>query len=158
MRRVWLGLAAALALAGCNRPVGEDGTRGPSLPRPNGVWSAREALQGPMAVFGPLNAPEGVLTVTCRSTPSTLIVTLLSLPQNARLSGDMVLRAGRRTFHAPLAVKDGSAEADFPADAALTSALSSADDLRVETPSAPKAGLDTGRPDAALRGVLAACR
>lgn len=153
-----MAFGGVLLLAACGRGGGEGGET--KLPKPDGVWSLREGLEGPMAAFGPPSAPEGVVTVTCLPRPRrTLVVTLIAPSAGAALAGDMRLRADRRTFNAPIAIKDeGVAEARLLAEDATLKALASAHDLRVEVPAAPAASLDTGRPEAPLKRVLAACR
>ena len=167
MRRVrvlLLTACVAAGLAGCDKAGGDQGAAGAGSPGPgDGVWSEREALEGPMAIWGPAGAAAGreVLSITCLPRPRrTLVVTLFGpKPGAPPLTGELTIAADRNVLKTLLSPKDhGAAEGRAPATDALIAAWESARALSFSVAASPGAGARTGAADAPLKRVLASCR
>lgn len=157
-------VACLVGLAGCSKGKDAPPPGAPVLkigPK-DGGWSQREALEGPMAVWGPAELGKEVLAVTCLPSPRrTLVVTLFAaaMPSGKPATGDLTIRADGQALGVPLSPKeDGAAEARLPVTDALMKSWDGAKDLRFEVKSSPGDGADTGAPSDNLKRVLAACR
>lgn len=163
MKALLLLLAAATALAACSKPGAAGQSKaegGVKLGPKDGAWSERQALEGPMALWGPPGLGKEAIALTCLPQPRRgLVVTLFPPALPAEMAGgELMLRVDGKGVGVPLTAKDeGAFEARLPAAAATIKSLSHARSIRFEVKAAAPAGADTGPAGEPLKRVLAAC-
>lgn len=156
--------AAATALVGCSQPpAGPGGGKAEGavkLGPKDGAWSQREALEGPMALWGPPGLGKEALALTCLPRPRRgLVVTLFppALPPEMA-GGELMLRVDGKGLGSPLTAKDeGAFEARLAASDTLVKSLTDAHSIRFEVKASGPAGADTGPAAEPLKRVLATC-
>lgn len=154
-------LLGGLALAACSKGQGASADATPPRLGPNaGTWSARPALEGPMAVWGPPGLGKEVLSVTCLPQPRRTLVISLFAPATPSKppTGELMIRVDGKAVGVPLVSKAGGGEARLPVSDALVRRWEGARDLRFDVAASPGDGADTGPVSQPLKEVVAACR